>query len=926
MYILIQQNKGKKMREKINEILKNESRLLTENYLDVQEILNEEFGNKAVAIIEIGSFFEIYETDNVGVASNVSKELNIMLTRKNKNKPEVTESNPRLCGIPSVSLDKYLAKLIEDDWTVALITQRESSNGFYREVDEIITPGTNVDFLKDEDEHYLASIIIEKHKSGQMSVALTLLEPTLGVIKTFEGHGEKNDETKAFDELIQILNKENIREILCYSNEEYAELNYFGPTPIYKKIKKSKIAYQNQLFKATFGLSHEFLTPIEVLDLELEPYASQSLTNLLQYSISNNKLLVKSLTASKIESHRFMYLGNNPMTQLDVLNKSLPKDLVKIVNKGVSAIGRRFITNQILNPLIRVSEISYRMSLSEDMLKLPNGLITKFRTKLKNVYDMERIYRRYEVGKIEPFEVLNLYKSIESINQITIDIRGFSEKSLNANFASEMSENFSEILSKFDSELLLDKMESVTWNNWSANFVTNYNGPELSELLNLQVKLSEFESVAKDFGGKLKYSQNEGYFIELSNNNKNQQEFKEYRVKKLKNSVKFYHNELTRISEKMGLITEKIKINNKDSLTTILDSISKEEVLSVINSLCAIEFSLNNIYLKNELNFCKPKFIESDENHYDAIDLRHPIVESIDRESFIPNDVFFGRFNSEHRDNPLNLSDKSHKGYVLFGQNSSGKTVLSKSIGISIILAQAGLMTPAKSLELSVFDSLFTRIVGSDDLSRGQSTFAMEMTELKNILKRGTKRSMVIGDEISHGTETTSGLSIVASTILSLKGSFILSTHLHELDKIDDISQLDSVRMVHLSLNYSSTDDKVIYNRKLQCGKGGSTYGLEFAKSIHLPSEFIDLAYKIRNKVELNISGLEELAKEKASRYNPEMFYGVCERCGGKAEEIHHDKKHQAEARAGKYTLSEVNHKRNLVNLCQSCHKKEHMH
>ena len=267
------------------------------------------------------------------------------------------------------------------------------------------------------------------------------------------------------------------------------------------------------------------------------------------------------------------------------------------------------------------------------------------------------------------------------------------------------------------------------------------------------------------------------------------------------------------------------------------------------------------------------------------------------------------------------------KGYLLYGQNSSGKTVLSKSIGLSIIMAQAGFFVPAKKLKLSIFKSLFTRISGSDNLLRGLSTFAVEMLELKNILNRANNKSMVIGDEISHGTETISGLSIVASTILTLKekeSSFILATHLHQLDSISEIKEEKEISPIHLSLTYDENKDLLKYNRIIQKGKGSSIYGLEFAKSLKLPKEFLSKAYKIRKEIADDLSGLEELTKKRKSRYNSDVYIGICSECGEKAEEVHHINEQQLADENGNIEHIRKNNKANLAPLCKECHSKKH--
>ncbi|MDD2909280.1 MAG: DNA mismatch repair protein, partial [Candidatus Gracilibacteria bacterium] len=305
-----------------------------------------------------------------------------------------------------------------------------------------------------------------------------------------------------------------------------------------------------------------------------------------------------------------------------------------------------------------------------------------------------------------------------------------------------------------------------------------------------------------------------------------------------------------------------------------------------------------------------------------------PIVETIEENGlFIPNNVILGDKALSSLDTEVlyNKENDTLNGFLLYGINSAGKTVLSKSVGISIILAQAGMFVPATSLRLSLYDAIFTRISGSDNLVKGLSTFAIEMLELKNIFNRASSKSIVLGDEISHGTETVSGVSIVASTILflnKLKCSFILATHLHQLDDIDEISELKTVSNVHLSILYDEHKDTLIYNRVLQAGSGSSVYGLEFAKSLKLPKEFIDKAYEIRKR--FDSSELELLNKKKLSNYNSDVYMSSCAICGNKAIDTHHINEQNLADENGFIESFHKNHKYNLIPVCKKCHSDIH--
>ena len=226
-----------------------------------------------------------------------------------------------------------------------------------------------------------------------------------------------------------------------------------------------------------------------------------------------------------------------------------------------------------------------------------------------------------------------------------------------------------------------------------------------------------------------------------------------------------------------------------------------------------------------------------------------------------------------------------------------------------------------------VFDKIFTRIVSHDNLYKGLSTFTVEMLELKNIFNRATQNSLVLGDEISHGTETQSALAIVASAIeklYNIKSLFIFATHLHQLAEIKPIEKLKRLVYLHLAVSYNEKEDKLVYNRKLSLGSGSSLYGLEFAKSLHMDKEFIDSAYAIRKELTKNFSDLELLKKKKRSKYNKNIFLTKCSLCDEEAADVHHINEQNRADKQGNIDHFHKNHKYNLIPLCKKHHSLVH--
>ena len=271
-------------------------------------------------------------------------------------------------------------------------------------------------------------------------------------------------------------------------------------------------------------------------------------------------------------------------------------------------------------------------------------------------------------------------------------------------------------------------------------------------------------------------------------------------------------------------------------------------------------------------------------------------------------------------------------GILLYGTNAVGKTSFIKSIGIAIIMAQAGLYVPCDSLVYKPYRNIFTRILGNDNLFKGLSTFAVEMTELRTILTMANNNSLILGDELCSGTESDSALSIFTAGLEILhekESTFLFATHFHEINKYDEINALTKMKMMHMAVHYNKETNALVYDRKLREGPGESMYGLEVCKSLNLPDAFLKRAHDIRMKYNPEKQNILSLSP---THFNAKKLVGNCELCKNhKASEVHH-LQHQKNANIkNEYIVNESNslnfhknHVANLLNICEACHKKIH--
>jgi DNA mismatch repair protein MutS len=365
-----------------------------------------------------------------------------------------------------------------------------------------------------------------------------------------------------------------------------------------------------------------------------------------------------------------------------------------------------------------------------------------------------------------------------------------------------------------------------------------------------------------------------------------------------------------------------IKIEMKDlihsSFILIVEQLELfSDQFNQINQLISnIDIVYSKATIAKKYNYCKPSLIKAGgKSNVSVKGLRHCLIEHIQQnELYVSNDLCLG-----------NLVD----GILLYGTNAVGKTSFIRSLGIAVIMAQAGLYVPCSSMELSPYKYIFTRILGNDNIFKNLSTFAVEMSELRTILRLADSNSLVLGDELCSGTESISAASIFVAGVKTLtdkKSSFIFATHLHEIIKYDEIVSLTTLNLKHMTVIYNREKDVLEYDRKLKEGPGDNMYGLEVCKSLHLPESFLQLAHSIRTKYHPQYTSPLAL---KSSHYNSTKIVGICQKCNvNMGTEVHH-LHHQATANENNIIISKdnvfhKNHEANLMTLCEKCHHEFH--
>lgn len=952
------------MLENIAKLLNSKEKLLTEIYFDLQLFFEEKYGKNTIVFMEIGSFFETYEVNNethqIGKAKEVSELLNIQLTRKNKSIIENSLQNPLLAGIPAVSLERYLSRLVQSKkYTIVLVRQKGEPPHVKRYIANIISPGTNFDYVMESSENYLVSLLIDCNHQIY-SVGYSAIDVSTGKTIINEVHGTREDKTYALDEIFNLLQTYKTSEVVLTFNSEsidkewvqnYLEINQSVSHSLNKT--RLKITYQNELFARIYAI-RSLLSPIEYLDIERYPYASESLAILCDFIIEHDANIIEKMSRPiLVGNSRYLYLGNNALEQLDIISRN-PSEmtLLTLIDQTSTAIGKRLLKERLLNPICDIKILNERFDLSAQLMKE----YKKFEIALKQVYDLERILRRIALKKLHPLELDYLSTSLEAILGI---LKEAQFKKIPT--PKELFDESEALFLMLQNTFILDSCAKFRKDQISENLFVKGVYPQIDKIEQTKKeRFSALEQIAKTIESffeennrstiSIEWLESEGHYISLSKNRfalieeklmqsfitigEKHYFFKDFTFRHLKNSVKISASLIEEISQEISLSNMQMIALVKERYDEMLEKIETHYALTLEHLIAfvgTLDVALSNAKCASLYNYVRPELCLSEERFVEAIGLRHPLIESREENGiYIPNDLFLGTPNAKitHDHITLEATDvKEVQGILLYGINSSGKSSLMKSLGMAVIMAQSGFFVPCASLRFSIFDKLFTRIMSHDNLYKGLSTFTVEMLELKNIFNRATPYSLVLGDEISHGTETESALAIVASAIKkmdTLGSLFVFATHLHQLGHLTLIKELKKVIPLHLGVSYDEENDRLLYNRKLELGSGSSLYGLEFAKSLHMDKDFIKMAYDIRRHLAGELGEIELLKQKKRSKYNKNLYLSKCALCDEYVEEVHHIKAQESANEYGQIEHFHQNHRFNLIPLCAKHHRMVH--
>jgi DNA mismatch repair protein MutS len=822
-----------------------------------------------------GDFYELFFDD----ALIASREMEITLTARHKERGAPVP----MCGVPYHAVQGYIAKLVKKGFRVAICDQTEDSKSgvklIRREVVRVITPGTALEnqLLETKQNCYLASI----YGSGA-GLGLSFLDISTGEFLATQFLGE--NAWQAAQEQLEVFSPREIifpgsLEPLIKGTDKTDRTNRTNRTV--GKDGADSGSEPGPLSDAGFSLSvNSALTPLEdwVFNFDHADSLLRSqfgVTSLDGFGLTGHEYAVSAAGAavhyvnetqkasashlselSYFEMNEYLVLDAPTVTNLELVvsqDGNAAHSLLGVLDETMTGMGARLLRQWVLRPSVRIGEIETRLDAVEE---LKNSTIKrdKLRQKLEPMADLERLAGKITLGRANARDLIALRQSIEVIpvlRQHLADSR--------ASLLQTLVENMDELddVRSLIAGAIADDPPATT--NDPGMIRDGFN-PELDELRNMarsgKSYIAAIEARERGRTGvsslKVKFNNVFGYFIEISNSNKDRVPADYERKQTLVNSERYTTPELKEYETKVLGAEERIQEIEIQIFNDIRKQVAQEirRIQGVARAVAMLDALASLAEVAAKRNYVRPKLHEGDDIEIRAG--RHPVIETLG-ERFVPNDVY--------------LNNSTDRLLIVTGPNMGGKSVWLKQTASIVIMAQMGSFTPAASAKIAMVDRIFTRVGASDNLARGRSTFMVEMTETSNILNTATPRSLVLLDEVGRGTATFDGLSLAWAIAEYLhdngrhSAKTIFATHYHEL------TELAKMRpgVQNYQMAVSESKGEIVFLRKVVAGSASKSYGIEVARLAGLPRSVVERAREILTNLEQN--ELDVTGKPKFARH-----------------------------------------------------------
>jgi DNA mismatch repair protein mutS len=809
---------------------------MLKHYVDVKDSFRD-----SLLLYRVGDFYESFFDD----AIITSKTIGLTLTGKECGH----DKKAPMCGVPYHVIDNYVNKLVKKGYKVALCDQVEDpkkAKGLVkRAITRVITPGTITDMesLDTRENNYLLSIF-----QNNYGIGISYCDISTGSLYTIEIKGSNELIAKqAIDQIESInpseiiinndLNLTEIKKYLNINNDIF--INYIEDNREYDERIKTIARYLgNENLGKVSNKRLSLISLANLLDYIYKFYDDKlnHINNIEIIDISNY-LELEANTRKNLELHR------------NLNNNSKENTVLKILDQADTVMGSRTINEWLERPLIDIEKINRRLDIV-DYFKNNITDSQNVSNYLSDVYDLERLLGKisYKRANARDFVSLkNSLKNIPDLKKYLSDIEDSNIKNLGLNLP-----DVDDLYDLLEKAIVNDPPISITDGGIIKENFNNNLDKLKSDSKNALEKLTNYEIEERSNTGiknyKIVYNKNNGYSIEITKSNLDKVPKTYIRKQTLKNQERYTTETLEELSSL--ILGGKDKVNDleydifNDIRNKILDQTLKLQSLAkMIANIDALN-TLSKVALDN--NYVRP--IVNNTNVISIKDGRHPVIEKkLNENEFIANDT--------------NIGEDDNIIQIITGPNMAGKSTYMRQMAIIIIMAQMGSFVPASYAEIGICDKVFTRIGASDNISKGESTFMLEMNEVSNILKNATNKSFVILDEVGRGTSSDDGLSIAMALVdyISKKKKFktVFATHFHELTILED--ELSNV--TNLKIEILKENNNLVFLRKIKEGRSSRSYGIDVAKLSGLPKEITDSAQKFIN----NLSSSDGINLNKSS-------------------------------------------------------------
>ncbi|HSS19409.1 MAG TPA: DNA mismatch repair protein MutS [Pyrinomonadaceae bacterium] len=805
----------------------------------------------------LGDFYELFFEDAVTGA----RELQITLTARNKERGDPVP----MCGVPHHSAANYIAKLVRKGYRVAICEQTEDASKtkklVRREVVRIVTPGTPIDpqLLEAREAVFLAAVC----SSGE-TVGAAFLDISTGEFRATQETG-----ADAWEKIRADL-------------ESYAPRELLFPTSLFPLIKAGlsakpqtaplPLAGANGSAPATAHAHHQTpfidatLTPVEdwlwqTKDCEkllLDHFGTRSLEGFglkrkddavraagacLRYAQETQRAAASHITGlTYFEPRDHLVLDNVTVRNLELvesLGGASGRTLLSVIDETVTSMGGRLLRSWLLRPCIKQGEVDARLGAVADLVATHINR-DKLRSLLKEVSDLERLIGRISLGSATPRDLNAILRSLYQVPAIRETIAQLTSSLLQV--LSESADEVPEVCSLLVKAIADDPPAKIS----DGDAIRDGYSPELDELRsisrNAKQIIATLEATERTRSGinnlRIKFNNVFGYFIEVSKGNAARVPPEYERRQTLSNAERFTTPELREWEKKVLGAEERIIQLEAELFTDVCRQVAGEtkRIQATARALAALDALASLGETAARRRYVRPTMHAGDE--IEIIQARHPVIEVFSEDPFVPNSVY--------------LNNSTDRLLIITGPNMGGKSTVLRQTAIVCLLAQMGSFVPAEKARLPLLDRVWTRVGASDDLTRGRSTFMVEMTETAAILHNSTPRSLVLLDEIGRGTATFDGLSIAWAVAEYLHDSpehaakTLFATHYHELTELAE--RLPGAQ--NYQITATEREGEVVFLHRLERGRASKSYGIQVARLAGLPSAVLANAREVLARLE----------------------------------------------------------------------------